>query len=134
MTELQDSLRQILDSLGRVNRRLRDAAVKLGRSPKVVGASASLEVMGYENKSCVEGYVEAELKDGNGISWLFDLEWNNGSWVVRGSLERYSAVGRETLDEVPEEEISDVKLLPGTLDRIAQKLLALRAPDMPELL
>jgi hypothetical protein len=123
MNETEKAIRDTLEALGLVNRLFRDAASSLGRLPQVKSVATALEIMSYENGSRIEGYVDAELQDGNGISWLLDVQWNADSWTIRATLEKNSAAGNEVIEQLPPANIADVELLPEALTGIAKKLL-----------
>ena len=90
----------------------------------------ALEVMRYESGSCVEGYIDAELRDGNGISWRFDVTWDSDYWKIRGMLERNSAFGNEVVEQIPPEIVPRSAGLPEALARTAERLVQLRSKEV----
>lgn len=126
----EETVREVLEALGRVNRFFRDAAVGLDRLPQIESVATALEVMHYDNGSCIEGYVDAELKDGNGFSWLLKVTWDAGSWTIRGRLEKNSASGNETVEEITSKSVPRVGLLPDVLTETVEKLLQLRPQEL----
>lgn len=126
----EETVREVLEALGRVNRFFRDAAEGLGRLPEIESVGIALEVMHYESGPCVEGYVEADLKDGSGFSWLLGVTWDAASWTIRGRLEKNSASGSETVEEITSESVPRVVLLPDVLTGTAEKLLQLRPQEL----
>jgi hypothetical protein len=127
---LEEAVREVLESLGRVNRLFRDAASRLKRLPQVESVATALEVMNYENGPCVEGYIDAELRDGNGVSWRFDVTWDADYWHIRGTLERNSALGNEVMERIPPEIVPRSAGLPEALARTAEQLLRLRSKEV----
>src|SRR5579863_2180118 len=123
-------VREVLESLGHINRAFRDTATKLERLPQVENTVTALEVMSYENGPSIEGYIDAELKGGSGISWRFDVRWDADSWNIRGTLERNTASGNEVVQRVPPENVTQIVQLPEALTRMAQRLLELRSEEL----
>lgn len=130
MIGTERQVRQILQSLGRINRLFRDAATRLRRLPQVDSVSTALEIMDYESGPCIEGYLDAELRDGNGLSWCFDVTWDNDSWTIRGTLQKNSAAGNEVLARGKPENVRKLELLPQALIATAQALLELRSDEV----
>jgi hypothetical protein len=65
MNNQESTIREVLECIGNVNRLFRDMAVTLRRSPEVQNSLTGLEIISYKNGTNVEGYLDAELLDGN---------------------------------------------------------------------
>jgi hypothetical protein len=130
MNELEKTAREVLESIAEVNRLFQDAAVSFRRSPIVRGVATAIEISAYKSGPLIEGYLDVELKDGHGVSWRFDVRWTSDLWAIKALLEKNSSSGSEVLERLPIQEIHEVKLLPESLMRTAQRLLQLRPTDV----
>lgn len=118
--------KQLLEVLAETNRLFRDHVVRLGRSSVATKAQARLEVASYRNGSVIEGYVDAELANGESVCWLLDVRWDPDSWTINASLATQSGDRQETLRELPSQTVNDFDSFLQTLKRVAIELLALR--------
>jgi len=100
--------------------------------PQVENVATALEIMNYDSGPLIEGYVDAELSDGNGICWRLDVTWDSNSWNIRGVLERNSASGTDILERMPPQNVPEIAQLPEALARAAGKLLSLRPQELTE--
>jgi hypothetical protein len=123
------AVKRLLETLAETNRLLRDHAVKLRRSPAVTKARTSLEVVSYRNGPVLEGYVEAELTDGEVVCWCLDVRWTPDSWSVETTVDRKTGDRQKTVKELPTETATDIDGFLEVLERAVRALLALSIAD-----
>lgn len=128
--DLRDAaVKQFLETLGEINRLLRDHAVQLRRSFGVTKVLTDLEVIAYRDGTLVEGYVEAELTSGDVVVWLLDIRWTEHSWTVDAALERKSRDRQESVRELPTGTAADFGGFINELKRVVRELLGLSISD-----
>ena|SRR5215467_8489066 len=124
--------KRMLEAIAETNRLFREGAVAIGRLQNVAKAISSCEVFKYKAESTLEAYLDAELKDGNGISWLLDVAWSETEWIIRRKLVRSTNSGQDTIKEMPTKTIERFEEFVESLPRMAVELMALRTPELDQ--
>jgi hypothetical protein len=122
--------KQLLEVLAETNRLFRDHAVHLRRSLVATKAQACLEVVSYTNGAVLEGYVEAELANGDSLCWCLDVRWDQNSWTIEATLDKKSGDRQETVKELPVRTVSDFADFLDALKHVASELLTLSVPEV----
>jgi len=124
--------KRLLEALAETNQILRESTIEIGRLRNVDKAICSCEVFKYTSESTFEAHLDAELKDGNGISWLLDVGWTDLEWTIRRKLVISTSSGQETLKELPAKAIEGFQEFVQSLPRLAAEILALRTPELDQ--
>jgi hypothetical protein len=124
--------RRVLGALAEASSAFREAAIEIGRLKNVDETLSAFEAIKYETEATLEGYLDAELKGGNGISWLLDVTWTESEWSIRGKMVKSTSAGQETFHELAGETLNTFDEFVEYLPRIIQQLLRLRAPELTE--
>jgi len=77
----------------------------------------------------LEGYFEAYFGDGGGVAWLIDVRWNQDSWTIEATLNRFNSEPQETLLELPVENPKEFGDFVSAFRRMVPELLALNIPE-----
>lgn len=125
MNAQENIIRELLKVLGETTRLLREHASVLERRPDVKSVSTRCEVVYYKSGSMIEGFVDAELNDGTGLSWCLDVTWSDNSFHVEATLDRSSKGGSETLQRLHVPEMYNVNEFCKVLSSATRALLAL---------
>ena len=56
----------------------------------------------YQTGDCIELYLDAELKSGDGISWFADITAQGDCWMLENSISRHHAGGQDALERFPD--------------------------------
>jgi hypothetical protein len=104
-------------------------AIELQRLPGVEKVLHSLEVSSYSSGPVLEGYFEAYFGDGGGVAWLIDVRWNQDSWTIEATLNRFNSEPQETLLELPVENPKEFGDFVSAFRRMVPELLALNIPE-----
>ena len=118
-----------MEALARVDRALRDHAIRLRRTSAVTSANARLEPVLYESGHVLEGYVEATLANGDAVCWCLDVRWSEESWIIEATLDRKAGDRQEIVEELPLETGTDLAAFIEALNRVVRELLALSASE-----
>src|SRR5260370_27681126 len=103
--------------------------MQLRRLSAVANAQACLEPAFYANGPVLEGYVEANLTNGDVVCWCLDVRWNQDSWAVEATLDRKTGDRQQTVGEIPVETVNDFDAFLKVLKRVVRELLALIITD-----
>ena len=128
----ETAARRMLEAMAETNRLFREAAFEIGRLQNVAKVISSCEVFKFEAESTLEAYLDAELKDGNGISWLLDVAWTDTEWIIRRKLVRSTNSGQDTIKEMPTKTIERFEEFVESLPRMASELMALRTAELDQ--
>jgi hypothetical protein len=122
--------KRLLEALAETNHALREGAIEIRRLRGVAKATSICEVFKYTTDSTLEAYLDAELRDGNEISWLLDVVWTDADWTIRRILVKSDSSGQETIKELPTKTIEGFDELVEILPRMTVELLSLRTPEL----
>lgn len=120
-----------LEALANCNSILIELTAKVRNQTKVTKVIHNLECRKYQSDFCIEGYVEAELHEGNIVTWYLEAGWNADGWVIEScilvnddqgqyTLKQFPDKIIETLDEFTEEILKTALDLSDTLDSVDQ--------------
>lgn len=80
-----------------------EAMAAIGRAlrsrPAVANVQVSLNPRRYLSGLVVEGFVDAELRDGTSLAWTLDLDVKEAGWEIDGAVRRYTALGNDQIAE-----------------------------------
>ena len=125
-----NAAKRLLEALAETNKLLREHAVQLRRSSIAASTKTSLEAVSYTNGPVLEGYVEAELPNGDSVCWCLDIRWNPHSWVIEATLDQKSGDRQKTVKELPPQTPGDFESFLNVLRRMVRELLALSINDI----
>lgn len=125
-----NAAKRLLEAVAETNKLLREHAVQLRRSSAATSAQTSLEVVSYKKGPVLEGYVEAELPNGNSVCWCLDVRWNQHSWTIEATLDRKSGDRQQTVKELPSQTAGDFESFLNALRWMVRELLALSINDI----
>lgn len=115
--------KSMLDLQGEVKELLRNHAIAVRKLQDVIRTLDALEVIGYSSGPVLEGYVEAELRDGSALSWLLEVSWDNEGWAIDARLARSSRDRQDTLKEFSTEKVRDLGQFAIRLKEVVGRLL-----------
>ena len=87
--------KRVLDAIALSHETLIALAVKLRFHPEVTDVLQEVDLRRYEASPTVEEYVDAKLRNGKGISWWLEVNWDENTWVV----ETHVSVSNLIVDE-----------------------------------
>lgn len=92
-----------------VRRRFASVCEQLSRHPLVREVServepsvCSLDVPGgsrFGQTAVLEAYVDAELKDGRGLTWWLELNHDSSEWIISYSVLETTSLGQDAIRE-----------------------------------
>jgi hypothetical protein len=53
---------------------------------EVIDATEAIELRNFQSGPTVEEYVDAELRNGFGICWWLEVNWNENQWVIESRV------------------------------------------------
>ena len=127
------SPRQLLETLARVNRTLKDRAIELRRLAGVKSVQTSLEIVSNQSGPLIEGYLEVSFGKSDWACWFLDASCNADSWTIDAKLDRESGTGPETLYEIPTRVIDNFEDFAVALEQTVHELLT-QQPIIPKFL
>jgi hypothetical protein len=107
---------KILEALATCNSIFTELAAKVRNQANVTRVIHNLECRQYQSEFCIEGYVDAELHDGNAVAWYLEVRWNDEVWVIESRILVNDPQGQYTLKQFPDKIIK-------TLDEFAEEIL-----------
>jgi hypothetical protein len=120
----------LLEAIAETNCVFREKAVEIGRRRGVTKAITSCEIRKYRTGSALEAHLDAELEDGNAVSWLLEVSWTNAEWTIERKLVKSTNSGQDTIADLPTATIKEFEKFVELLPRMASELLALQAPEL----
>ncbi|MBW3538654.1 MAG: hypothetical protein KY476_00140 [Planctomycetes bacterium] len=124
---------QMLHALAAANGRLIELAGELRRRSDVAEVSRRIDCRRYEQRTVVEGYVDAELVSGHAVSWWLEAGRRDDGWMIETAVLRTTAEGQETLIEFPVRSCETFAEFLDQLDTATLELTgSLSAIDLPE--
>jgi hypothetical protein len=124
-SQQDNAAKRLLEAVAETNKLLKDHAVQLRRNSIATNARTSLEAVSYTEGPVLEGYVEAELPNGDSVCWCLDIRWNEHSWIIEATLDRKSGDRQRTVKELPSLMTGDLESFLNALRRMVRELLAL---------
>lgn len=124
--------KRTLDAIAEINQIFIDHAIEMRRLKMVSEAINSCTVFRYETGSQMEAHLDAELKDGNAISWLLEVSWTDVEWTIRRKLVKQTNSGQDAIKELPAKTISRFEEFVDCLPTLAAELTALRTLELAQ--
>jgi len=87
----------LLRAIAMAHERLNALAEKMRTSRTVTTTRSEVDVRDYDSGLCVEIYLDAEMSNGEALTWWMDLTWNAHSWVATASLRRTDDSGQTAI-------------------------------------
>ena len=73
---------ELLEALASSNEKLTKLAQLVRGQHEVIRVVNSLECRKYLTGSMLEGYVDAELRNGKALCWYLEVRWSDASWII----------------------------------------------------
>lgn len=106
---------KLLMAIAETNEKFIALSQDLRSRPEIIRVLHSLECRKYGTGVGLEGYVDAELKNGKAICWWLEVHWNEEKWLIESRILVNSDQGQDTIKEFPEK-------VSGTLDEFIAHL------------
>jgi hypothetical protein len=116
--------------LGEATLLFRDNANRISSFGNVLKTLTACEIVKYQTGLILEAYIDAELRDGNGVSWLLSVDWTDTAWVLKGKLVKSDINGQESLKELSPRTIEQFEDFLLNLIPFSKELLAFQAPEL----
>ncbi|MCW3094439.1 MAG: hypothetical protein JWL77_57 [Chthonomonadaceae bacterium] len=84
-------------------------ALSMRKHPSVVGTHSGVELRHYESGPIIEAYVEAELSNGNAVTWWLDVRPSGKAWSFEARILGNDDRGEITLHVFPTVAASSVQ-------------------------
>jgi hypothetical protein len=125
MTVMKEHSGSVLDSFAAARERFLEAARVLGARPGVRSATSGIDCRAYEDGTCVELWVEADL-GGRVVCWWLEARRPHLTWMVEATVleNRSDREGQEHLREFAIRPAADEVELREVLTVSADELLA----------
>ena len=116
----------VIPALAQLREQLIAHARSLRKNQAVDAVSDKLDVREYpEGGLQIEAYVDAELKNGEALTWWLEARLNDGVWTVDGSLTRNSSGLQDLLEQVKPRTCTTPSDLAQALGAVARELIAI---------
>jgi hypothetical protein len=93
---------RLLEALAESKGTLTDFARQLRSQPEVVRVLTNFEPREYQTGFVLEGYVDAELRNGKAMAWWLEARWNESLWTIESRVLVNDDQGQYTFREFPE--------------------------------
>ena len=111
-------------TIGRCHRLLKEHAAELRLRSDVMGVTHWFDIFDVGDACRLEEYVSAELDNGQGVSWCFELTLAADGITVEADVRRNDRDGEDVLAEIAACEYRDVRDVANNLLEITRKLCA----------
>lgn len=115
---------KLLHGIAVSNEMLISLSQDLRARPEVVRVLHSLEARKHQSGAALEGYVDAELRNGKAICWWMDAYWKEGKWVIECSVLVNNDEGQHIFKEFPSKSAESLDDFITQLERATSDLVA----------
>jgi hypothetical protein len=123
--------RKVMGELAEAQRALQNLWNKVRERPEVTGAVYAVEFQDYSNGRGLQGYVDAELRNGKSICWFLEVVWPDDNWEVQAEVLVNDQFGQLILHAFPPHRVGSLDELIGALKLETGRLAAsLRSIDL----
>lgn len=122
-TENKQAL-ELLRGIALSNEMLITLSQDLRTMPEVVRVLHSLEARKHPSGAALEGYVDAELRNGKALCWWMDAYWKEKQWVIECSIFVQTDEGQQVVKEFPEKTALSIEEFVSRLDEATRELVS----------
>lgn len=113
----------LLDALARASERFVGLSRELGARAGVASTANALSFRGYRSGPMLEAYAEAELENGEALTWSLDATWGAASWAIRYGVSRNDATGHHRVLDFDEKSAATLEEFLGHLEAAVTDLI-----------
>jgi hypothetical protein len=118
MKSNDQTIKEILSALSKTSHELSELAFQMRKDERVLKVLHTLEFSQGAIDRAIEGYVDAELKDGRDICLWIDIkweeEWKISSWVLVNDSE-----GQNVVHKFDDEIITNIEFVDGAISHLS---------------
>ncbi len=97
MDNNSDSAIKLLEMLATCNTKFINHASFLRKQNEVKEVTTRFECRRYGTETLIEGYIDAELKNGKAVCWYLEVKWDTShNWIIDTRILINGAVGQDT--------------------------------------